>query len=268
MTTDEFKRVVVALESHWYRDEPSGHTFIQMGQELAEYPVEEVEAAVTALAREGQRFMPMAGQIVKKLIELRIDAPTWGEAMKALRLGARRLEAFEYPDACLDGVEGCDGTGWKSSKEKHERPVRKMCSCAKKLSKQDLRRTEKCLDGNADCDGAGWRRVVEEYETDVAERCSCTPKLVELRNPGLSPILASFVELVGWATIKDMLVGDTTAEAQLRNKYADHVKTAVEMQSLVGLSAKTLPRVVRANRELPAGVHVSIPTPKLRELST
>lgn len=100
------------------------------------------------------------------------------------------------------------------------------------------------------CDGSGLVEFEEPMKHAVSSRCSCAPKLrPEL---GIHPTVYSFARLVGWDEVKRMLRGDGTAEAQMRNKFEQHVKDEVEMLSLVGLQARSLSRIARANEDPPA----------------
>ena len=63
-------------------------------------------------------------------------------------------------------------------------------------------------------------------------------------------LIQSFVRTVGWDALKAWEPGNTTAEAQFRRKWEEHVQAALSQRSLVGLRAR-LPAVERARLELP-----------------
>jgi hypothetical protein len=189
-------------------------------------------------------------------MHLRLDPPSWAHAIQQLRTGLHALENYRYPERCLDGNEDCDGMGWSETEGTYKVTRRRWCECATADATRERKRGQRergepfeaCTVGV--CDGSGMVEVEEPMTHSVASRCSCASKLRP--DLGVHPTVYAFARLVGWDEVKRMLRGDGTAEAQMRNKYDQHVKDEVEMLSLVGLQARSLARVARANENPPA----------------
>jgi hypothetical protein len=212
MTGAEFERVVALLDAHWHQDDPPPTAWEIYAHELRDLPFEHVQAAVLALAREGKRWMPYAGEIRRKVVLMELDAPSWADAIRSLSRALREIEAFREPDTCVVGNPDCRG-GYIFEAGSYE---------------------------------VGER----ELHNEVARACACREVIREMRRPKwLHPLLREFMEHVTSSSVRDSLAsGDTTREAQLRNKYEAFIKDAVEQRLLVGLDAPGLRAVERANR--------------------
>lgn len=270
MNADSFKEVMLDLEAHWHRDELPEEVYVVYLRELGGFTVEEVRTAITALARAGERRMPLAGQIRAKVIELRLDAPTWGQAVRELRNAVRALDEFRYPERCVDGNPECDGMGWATHEETVQVERRSWCECAtanatrarKRHQRERGEPYEPCTVGV--CDGSGLIDTVEPRIQIVASRCTCAAKLAP--DLGIHQTVHSFARLVGWDEIKRYLLtaNDSNVEAQMRKKYEQHVRDEIDSLSLVGIHASGLARVERAQEYEPRVP--SLPTGDLEPL--
>jgi hypothetical protein len=256
VTHDEFKEIVLLLEAHWHLDEPAEEVYALYWHELQEFEYAHVQAAINAIARSGKTRIPLAGEIRRKLVELRIDAPTWAEAIKHFLHARHGIESFVPPETCLDGNANCDGSGWATEEEDYEVGGRQPCECSpteidrsRKMALLTRGETEPCSLGI--CDGSGFVRATRTETTLVAKHCSCWPKVRARRFVNMHPILVSFIDLVTWGEIGRMLHGDSTLEAQMRVKYDQHVRERVEQESLRGLHAPGLAKIERANTDEP-----------------
>ena len=64
--------------------------------DLSEFEAEQVEAAITAIYRDGREFAPNGAQIRNKLLELRIGDRSWTQAYDLAMTAARSHGGFEY----------------------------------------------------------------------------------------------------------------------------------------------------------------------------
>jgi hypothetical protein len=104
LTRDEFDQVMALLDAHWHNEEVLAEGAMAVyAHELRGFGFDEVRAAVETFAREGERRMPLAGQIYRKVIELRLDPPPWAEVSRIL------AKVFSYtPDYSHDGERAND----------------------------------------------------------------------------------------------------------------------------------------------------------------
>lgn len=268
MTESEALPIFQRLQAVWHNAAIPQAAFAAYYGELRDLPAPVVSASVEALIRDGSPHVPLAGQIRRKAVELELDAPPWVNAIPMLRAALKQKEEFKTPERCIDGNEDCDGDGWRLRQVPFEVRVRTPCACVKSKAAlvrirtlREQGRKEPCR--KKKCGGEGFIDSTETVTREVGTPCSCRAKLRDMRTPKLNPVLREFVRLVGWDEIRRMLLGDSTLEAQMRNKYAEHVKAMVEGRGLVGIQVE-LPKIERANRELgnPAGV----PMPTMRQI--
>lgn len=275
MTEQEAALVFKLMAQTWPNSVPSRETgaFATYFELLHEFSMHEVRDAINSLAVEGAEFFPLAGVLRRKVLEQRIDAPSWPQAILALREARAHLDSFVWPSTCIDGNPDCSGEGWVIRSGQNVVSRREPCECSPSSIERTRKMTlaaagtpEPCSVGK--CDGSGFVRVQTATASDVAEPCTCRPKLLAQRSTGLPAMLREFVNVVGWPAIKNMLEGnDTTLESQMRNKYADLVRERVNTEALAGLAtgADAPARLRRANEE--AVTHPSVQMPALRELN-
>jgi hypothetical protein len=229
VTADEFERVTALLEAHWHGDDMPETAIPIYAHELASLDFGEVQAAVLALAREGKRRTPYAGEIRRKIVLLQLDAPPWATAIKDLAQAFREIDAFKEPDECVVGNPECR-SGYIFEQSTYEMGER-------------------------------------ELHNEMARACECREVVREMRRPKwLHPLLTEFLAHVTSSTVRDTLAsGDTTREAQLRNKYDAFVNDTVEQRLLAGLTAPGMRAIERANKMIEPVVP-GLPTVNLREL--
>lgn len=130
MKRSEWAKEVAKLQARWPRQPISPESAAIWFEDLAEFPAEQVNAAVTALYRDGREWAPNGAQIRIKLLELHTDVQDWGEAyettMTAIRdhggfyagldwlrkespLAAEAAERYGWESLCRDG-DTSDGT--------------------------------------------------------------------------------------------------------------------------------------------------------------
>lgn len=228
MIEAEFTQVMALLEAHWHQDEAPDEALAVYLHELDEFSFEHVQAAVLALAREGKRRMPYAGEIRRKVVTLQLDPPPWSVATADMARAAREVEGWREPDECVIDNPKCR-SGWVIEPSSYELGER-------------------------------------EIKNEAARPCGCQEEWREMRRPKwLHPLLRAFADHMTYTTIREALaMGDTTREAQLRNKYDAFVNDAIEQRLLAGINAPGMRAVERAKATV--GSAPGLPTVELREL--
>lgn len=89
----------------------------QYTADLADLDTGQVDVALDLLAREDRRFPPLAGQVRQKVIELTVDAPSWGEVKAMLTTKAAGALPRQRPE-CPEGR--CDGSSWLVDEDTNE----------------------------------------------------------------------------------------------------------------------------------------------------
>lgn len=80
MTRDEWDELTVAMLAYWPNKHVPGEAFDLWYQDLAEFPADQVGAAIRALGRDGKEWVPTGGQIRQKLLSLRTSTLDHSEA--------------------------------------------------------------------------------------------------------------------------------------------------------------------------------------------
>lgn len=80
MTKSEWFKQVAVLQLRWPNSTISTEAAELWYLDLSEFPVEQVEASIVALYRDGREWVPNGAIIRNKLISLRSDHPDYGEA--------------------------------------------------------------------------------------------------------------------------------------------------------------------------------------------
>jgi len=93
VTPQEWLNIAATIQARWPNVELPVATLQQWGNDLADLPADQVAATVDVLYREGREFAPNAGIVRKRLVELLIDPPEWGEVLEQLRAIDRTPEA-------------------------------------------------------------------------------------------------------------------------------------------------------------------------------
>jgi hypothetical protein len=214
MTEAEFEQTMALLDAHWHQNETPPTAYEIYAHELRDLSFEHVQSAVLALARDGERWMPYAGAIRRKVVVMQLDPPAWSVAISDLSRALREMEMFKEPDECVVGNPECHG-GYIFEQGTYEMGER-------------------------------------ELHNETARPCACREVVREMRRPAwLHPLLREFMAHVTSSTVRDALAsGDTTREAQLRNKYEAFIKDTVEQRLLVGLDAPGMRAVERANKAI------------------
>lgn len=82
MKKSDWLKQVAVLQLRWPNPPIKPETAELWFMDLEEFDVEQVEASIVALYRDGREFAPNGAQIRNKLLELRTDAPDFGAAYK------------------------------------------------------------------------------------------------------------------------------------------------------------------------------------------
>jgi hypothetical protein len=93
LTPQEWLQIAATIQARWPNVELPVATLEQWGNDLADLPADQVAATVDVLYREGREFAPNAGIVRKRLVELLLDPPEWGEVLEQLRAIDRTPEA-------------------------------------------------------------------------------------------------------------------------------------------------------------------------------
>lgn len=87
MTKNEFatfaKRLVAAFPQSKLAEKPDALALY--GDELAEIPLKSAKAALVSYERDGREFAPTAGQVYRRVAEMEMDAPTWGDVHASVK---------------------------------------------------------------------------------------------------------------------------------------------------------------------------------------
>ena len=178
-------------------------------EELSRFDHAAASAAVASLSREGRERFPPVGVVVRRILEMALDAPTWGEVKASLIEREAALERRRE-----------EGDTWV------------------------------CPEG--ECDGSG--HVAASDDGRTVRRCRCFPAKVESRRAMdvLHPLVREFVgRFVSTVEVTRMMTtGDTTTEAQVREKWRGFIADRVRAASLIGIDAPNVRQVARAQSDL------------------
>jgi hypothetical protein len=131
MTKPEIAKLISMIERHW-------HTFEAIPEEAYGsylYELKDVAfvhgvAAVDAIARGGSRFMPLAGEIKRKVVELELDPPSWPDVIEQVVAHRRFLRENPLPEKCLLGNDDCvDGFVIHPSERVGQADMATPCVC-------------------------------------------------------------------------------------------------------------------------------------------
>lgn len=98
------------------------------------------------------------------------------------------------------------------------------------------------------CDGRG---LVIDEEARTSSYCECREQLqaeIAARQT-THPVVAQFIAEIGQREIADVLLGDRTAEAQVRNKYEAFARNARRSIAYTGIDTAGLPALERLQQE-------------------
>lgn len=101
MTRGDFARILQLLEALWPAKPIDENTAAAWWRELADQDYRQLDTTVRVLHRTGARFMPTAGELLRELTDLRVDALSFGEAwslvQRAIRAhGSQSRRAIEW----------------------------------------------------------------------------------------------------------------------------------------------------------------------------
>lgn len=94
MDESDWIGVVVGIRARWPHADLPDSTIAVWREAVKDLPVEQVMAAIEVIYRDGREFPPNGGQIRKKVMELRDDAPQWGEVWRWVRKAQMKAPAF------------------------------------------------------------------------------------------------------------------------------------------------------------------------------
>lgn len=186
--------------------------------DLADVEFAHAMIAVETLYRDGREHAPMGATIRGRVADLAIDAPAWGVVKAEIDRRRAAVGGSAWAHDNLPCPYGnCDGTGLIKPGDDDDRPKHEL----------------------------------------VAAYCECRDE-VRFRvseATGIHPLVDEFIRVVGRAEIA-ALDGNRTSEAQVRDKYTDHVANArrgIVYQGLETGGLATLKRLQR-EREIRAGL--------------
>ena len=90
MTDDQLAEVVLALEVYWPDSDLSEAAWMGYKQELGRMDYEMVSSALKLFVTEGRDRVPQVGQIMRRVVELEMDIPSWGEVARILMTALRQ----------------------------------------------------------------------------------------------------------------------------------------------------------------------------------
>ncbi len=212
MTPQEFARFLKLVAATWPEADLTPDVTKVYSMDLSDQGFGPACAAVRVLAREGRYKVPSAGTIRRRMTELELDAPDWGEVRRALnerraQMERRREQKLDW--TCPAGT--CEGDGWVVDVETNSA---RKCSCFQERL-------------------AASRQTVQLH-----------PLIQEFLDRGYVTLVE--VEEVGSPDTKNR----TTLEAQMREKWRAFVEDQVSSSVMADLPAGTgLPRIERARNE-------------------
>lgn len=106
MTRHEFiEQVARRVAANWPHAAWPDTTVAKIYGELADFPADQVLAAVEVRYRDGERFPPTGGQILQTLADLTVDAPAWGDAWATIRRALAHSPRY-HPGRVRADLEG------------------------------------------------------------------------------------------------------------------------------------------------------------------
>jgi hypothetical protein len=102
MNRDDWLDLGQHIMARWPHQAPSMESLAAWFEDVADLDAQQVRVAISAYAREGREWPPTGGMLRKRVFELSVDAPTFGDAwttvIKAVgKFGRdRRREAFDW----------------------------------------------------------------------------------------------------------------------------------------------------------------------------
>jgi hypothetical protein len=104
VTRQEWLRIGARINKLWPHQPTPPETLEAGYQLLADLDGDDVATAVDALALDGERYPPQAGNIRRKVVELNDSAQVWGEAWHEVRRNVSLEGVYRDPD----------GIGWST----------------------------------------------------------------------------------------------------------------------------------------------------------
>lgn len=105
MNPQEWMNIAATIQARWPNVDLPVSTLQQWGEDLQDLPANQVHATLDVLYRDGREFAPNAGIIRKRLTELVLDPPEWGQVLEQLR----EIERTHEVRATGELIEGEDG---------------------------------------------------------------------------------------------------------------------------------------------------------------
>lgn len=96
MTKTEWLKIAAVLQARWPNVPLKNSTLDVWFSDLEDLDAEQVNAAVSALGRDGREFAPNSGQIRNKLLELASDDGDWSSAYRLALEAATSHGGAEY----------------------------------------------------------------------------------------------------------------------------------------------------------------------------
>lgn len=211
MRADEFAPIAAAMQARWWAFPIPTAALDQYLVDLRDLDAAKVAAAVDALSADGLRNPPTPGQIRRRIAEIELDTPSWGAARAAL-------------------------VAWRADGPR----------------RAELTASWGCPHGQCDDELPG---MIVDVETNTARDCECREEYIATRN-GLSMLPALVREFVADGHVSrheiDLIIrhADSTIEAQVRTRYEQFTRRAVDSRVYAGLPAgDDVPRIEAARRE-------------------
>lgn len=129
MNEAELASVIEVIERHWHAGEPiPREAYGGYFHELECFGLQDAIDAVMSIARQGTPFIPLAGQIRRRVIERQLAAPTWTDARVAIGDYRKWLADNPLPTECPLDREGC-ADGWIYSEDENGYGTARACEC-------------------------------------------------------------------------------------------------------------------------------------------
>jgi hypothetical protein len=139
MDAGEFRPIATSMQARWWAFPIPGAALDTYVEDLADVPIEQVQAAVDAHAADGADRPPTSGQIRRRVAELELDPPTWDEVRTALvrwRAARPSREVLVEAWTCPHGE--CDGSGFVEVAGRDRRVSDCRCRAARVAARRGL----------------------------------------------------------------------------------------------------------------------------------
>lgn len=84
MTPQEWADLGQHITARWPHQPPPMESLAAWYEDVKDLPAVQVRAAIAAMARDGREFPPTGGMLRRRVFELAVDAPTFGDAWSSI----------------------------------------------------------------------------------------------------------------------------------------------------------------------------------------